>query len=43
MHPDMDSKIFKEMWDIVKSGKSWHGEIKKRKNRRRLMSKELLG
>ena len=27
-HPDMDRKIFRELWDTIKSGKSWQGKIK---------------
>ncbi len=27
-HPDMDNSIFKELWQTITAGKSWHGEIK---------------
>ena len=27
-HPDMPKSIFKEMWNILKDGKSWEGYIK---------------
>lgn len=27
-HPDMPSSAFKEMWDTIKSGKLWVGEVK---------------
>ena len=30
-HEDMPSQLFKEMWDRLKSGKTWEGEIKNRK------------
>ena len=30
-HKDMSSSIFKEVWKIIKTGKSWHGIIKNRK------------
>ena len=30
-HPDMPKETFKEMWQTVKSGKTWQGEIKNRK------------
>ncbi len=30
-HPDMDSKIFKEMWSTIKSGKIWRGRVKNKK------------
>ena len=26
-HPEMPNKIYKDLWDTVKSGESWHGEI----------------
>ncbi len=26
-HPDMESKTFQIMWDVIKSGKTWHGII----------------
>lgn len=29
--PETPSKVYKEMWDIIQSGKKWHGEIKNRK------------
>ena len=29
-HEDMPDEIFKELWETVKSGKSWYGEIKNR-------------
>lgn len=32
-HPDMPVSLFKDLWDTIKQGKIWHGEIKnKRKN-----------
>ena len=30
-HPDMDSSVYKEMWDMLKSGKPWSGELKNKK------------
>ncbi len=27
-HPDMKSDIFKNMWEVIKSGKIWKGEVK---------------
>ena len=27
-HPDMESKVFKELWDTVQSGQTWRGDIK---------------
>lgn len=27
-HPDMPKETFKDMWDSIKSGKKWHGDIK---------------
>lgn len=30
-HPDMSSEDFKEMWSTIKSGRTWHGEVKNRK------------
>jgi len=30
-HPDMDSKIFKELWSSIKAGKVWVGEMKNKK------------
>nr|WP_321265711.1 PAS domain-containing protein [uncultured Sulfurimonas sp.] len=30
-HPDVDSLVFKDLWTTIKSGKTWHGEIKNRK------------
>lgn len=27
-HPDMPSSIFKELWETIKSGKKWRGEVK---------------
>ena len=29
-HPDVPKKIYKELWDTIKSGKIWKGEIKNR-------------
>jgi len=29
-HPDMDSSIFKNLWDTIQSGKTWKGKIKNR-------------
>lgn len=30
-HEDMPDSLFKEMWDTIKSGKRWNGEIKNKK------------
>ena len=30
-HPDMPKSVFKELWDTLKSGKSWQGYIKNRR------------
>jgi len=30
-HPDMPKEAFKDMWDTIKSGKVWEGEVKNRK------------
>ena len=30
-HPDMPKKLFKDMWESIKSGKIWRGVIKNRK------------
>lgn len=30
-HEDMDKKLFKELWETIKSGKKWEGEIKNKK------------
>ncbi len=30
-HPDMPKSVFKEMWDTIKAGKIWQGEIKNRR------------
>lgn len=27
-HPDMPKKLFKDMWDTIKTGKVWHGLVK---------------
>ncbi|MEA3384360.1 MAG: PAS domain S-box protein [Campylobacterota bacterium] len=27
-HPESNSKIFEELWNSIKNGKTWHGEIK---------------
>jgi len=29
-HPDMPKEVFKELWDTLKAGKIWQGEIKNR-------------
>ena len=26
-HPSVDKKVFKELWDTIKNGKTWHGQI----------------
>lgn len=30
-HPDMPKEVFKELWQIIQSGKIWKGEVKNRK------------
>ncbi|MFG1489076.1 diguanylate cyclase [Oceanospirillum sp. HFRX-1_2] len=30
-HPDMKNSIYKELWQTIKAGKSWQGELKNRK------------
>ncbi len=30
-HPDMPKSVFKEMWDTIKAGKIWQGEVKNRR------------
>ncbi|MCS7188845.1 MAG: PAS domain-containing protein [Bacteroidia bacterium] len=30
-HPDMPKAVFKELWDYLKAGKIWQGEIKNRR------------
>ena len=30
-HPDMPKELFANLWETIKSGKDWHGEIKNRK------------
>lgn len=30
-HPDMPKSAFKELWDIIKAGKIWQGEVKNRR------------
>ncbi len=30
-HPDMDDSIFKDLWQTIKAGRTWHGEVKNRK------------
>ena len=27
-HPDMPKRVFKELWEMIKSGKSWSGYVK---------------
>jgi len=29
-HPDMPSSLYKELWETIKSGEVWHGEVKNR-------------
>jgi diguanylate cyclase (GGDEF)-like protein/PAS domain S-box-containing protein len=29
-HPDMDDSVYKELWQVITSGKKWEGEIKNR-------------
>lgn len=29
-HPEEDPKLYKEIWETIQGGKSWHGEIKNR-------------
>lgn len=30
-HPDMSRELFRELWETIRAGKSWSGEIKNRK------------
>lgn len=30
-HPDTPSEVYKELWDVIQSGKQWRGEIKNSK------------
>lgn len=30
-HPDMQAKVFEDMWQTIQSGKDWKGELKNRK------------
>jgi PAS domain S-box-containing protein len=30
-HPDMESSVFKELWETIKAGKTWSGVVKNRK------------
>jgi len=30
-HPDMPKEVFKELWDTIKAGKIWQGEVKNRR------------
>ncbi|MDY6848148.1 MAG: diguanylate cyclase [Geoalkalibacter sp.] len=30
-HPDMEGSTFKDLWQTIKAGKTWHGEVKNRK------------
>lgn len=32
-HPDMDKNVYKDLWDTVKAGRIWEGEIKNRSGR----------
>ncbi|MFW5796019.1 MAG: sensor domain-containing diguanylate cyclase, partial [Alkalispirochaeta sp.] len=29
-HPDMDAAVFEDLWETIRTGKTWHGEIKNR-------------
>jgi len=30
-HPDMEGSTFKDLWQTIKAGRTWHGEVKNRK------------
>ena len=30
-HPDMDKKVFRQMWETIRAGKIWEGRVKNKK------------